>query len=176
VLLKDGTPAPPIKAWPGEFDGHITIVDFSATWCPHCRDALADEERLMAAFGDRVQLVIVDVGEDPQVVRAFFAQHRVPVGASLLVDPASQTAKAWRVSSFPTMYLVDREGLIRDQWSGWGEDMGKYLADMIVYLEGKSGRGAKIPSKRRVAADRARAASQAAEDARARSMGVEILH
>jgi thiol-disulfide isomerase/thioredoxin len=176
VLLKDGTPAPPIQAWPGRFDGHITIVDFSATWCPHCRDALADEQRLMAAFGDRVQLVIVDVGEDPQIVRAFFSQVRVPAGAALLVDPASETAKAWRVSAYPTMYLVDRAGLIRDEWSGWGHAMGKYLADMVVYLEGKSGRDAKLPGKRRVTADRARSAARRAEDARARSMGVEILH
>jgi thiol-disulfide isomerase/thioredoxin len=174
-LLADGTPAPPINAWNGTFEGHITIVDFSATWCPHCREALADEERFMAAFGDRVQLVIVDVNEPVELVRAFFSLQRLPAGAALLVDPSGQTAKLWRATAFPTMYVVDRAGVIRDQWTGWGGKTSKYLSDEIARLEGKRSRGAKVASKRQTGVDRART-DQAAEDAHARRLGVEILH
>jgi thiol-disulfide isomerase/thioredoxin len=174
LLLSGGTLAPPIKAWNGTFEGHITIVDFSATWCPHCRDALADEERLMAAFGDRAQLVIVDVDEPADVVRAFFSRRRVPAGAALLVDSAGQTAKLWRATAYPTMYIVDRAGVIRDQWSGWGRKTAKYLSDEIAYIDGQRGRGAKAARKQPTAATRARV-DQAGEDAQARSLGVEVL-
>jgi thiol-disulfide isomerase/thioredoxin len=55
LLLADGTPAPPIKAWNGAFEGRITIVDFSATWCPHCRDALAVETGRLGRSRDRCE-------------------------------------------------------------------------------------------------------------------------
>src|SRR5262245_4579429 len=88
ALLPEGTAAPSIEALGTDghpvgqdFAGSITIVHFLATRCPSCREALADCGRLKADFGDRVRLIVVDVGEDPAVVRAFFARGRLPPGA-----------------------------------------------------------------------------------------------
>src|SRR5882672_3220490 len=101
ALLPKGTPAPPIDARGADgrpvgqdFEGTITIVDFFATWCPDCRHALPDYDRLKADFGDRVRLVIVDVDEDPATVRAFFARGRLPAGAELALDRSGATARA----------------------------------------------------------------------------------
>ncbi len=184
ALLPAGTPAPSIDArgvdgrpWGQDFDGTITIVDFFATWCPHCREALPDYQRLKAAFGDRFRLVIVDVEEDPATVRAFFARRRLPEGAELVLDRTGATAHAWRVTGYPTVYLLDKHGVIRESWSGWGDDSYRYLSEMIPFLENEDARkqrGARAGKRGRVAADRGKRA--ASEDERARAMGVEILH
>jgi thiol-disulfide isomerase/thioredoxin len=182
ALLPSGSPAPAIEARGsdghpvgGDFEGTITIVDFFATWCPSCREALPDYQRLKAAFGNRVRLVIVDVKEEPALVRAFFAR-RLPEGAELAIDRTGATARAWRVTSYPTVFLLDRHGVIRDSWSGWGDDTYDYLAQMIPFLENEDARqrSARTGKRGRRAAERAKPASMT-DDERARALGVEIL-
>jgi thiol-disulfide isomerase/thioredoxin len=180
ALLPEGTPAPRIealghdgRAFGGDFEGRITLVDFFATWCPHCRDSLAGHDRLMAAFGDRVRLLIIDVDEEPALVRAFFARRRLPAGAELFFDRSSVTSRAWRVTGFPTLYVLDRSGVVRSASAGYDTSDVGYLSRLITRLENErpggraTGRGRGAP--RNVAAS-------SAEDARARAMGVEVLH
>jgi thiol-disulfide isomerase/thioredoxin len=179
-LLPEGARAPAIEArgadgrpWGQDFEGRITLVDFFATWCPHCRRSLADYDRLMAAFGDRVRLVIIDVDEEPAIVRTFFARRGTPPGAEVLLDRSKVTSRAWRVTGFPTTYVIDRSGVVRSAWSGWGDDGFQYLSQLITYLETERP-GAR--SRKRVrGGPRNVAASTAADDARARAMGVEVL-
>lgn len=192
ALLPAGTPAPSIDARGSDgrsvgqdFEGTITIVDFFATWCPHCREALPDYDCLKAAFGDRVRLVIVDVEEDPGTVRAFFSRRGLPAGAELAFDRLGATARAWRVSGFPTVYLLDRRGVVRDSWSGWGNDSLRYLSEMIPYLEneetrrqasgGPRGKRGQRGARGRPEADRSKRVLSD-EDERARALGVEVLH
>ena len=177
-LLSKGTPAPAIdareqdgRAFGGELDGRITVVDFFATWCPHCRESLAGHDRLMATFGDRVRLLIIDVDEEPALVRAFFARRRLPAGAELVFDRAMLTSRAWKVTGFPTLYVLDRGGVVRYATAGYADSDIVYLSKLIPYLEnersgsrsGKRGRGAS-------------ATTSSTEDDHARAMGVEVLH
>jgi thiol-disulfide isomerase/thioredoxin len=188
-LLPEGTPAPPIEArgadgrpWGQDFDGRITLVDFFATWCPHCRDSLADHDRVMETFGDRVRLVIVDVDEEPGVVRAFFARHHPPAGAEIVLDRAKITSRAWRVTGYPTLYVLDRTGVVRASWSGWGDDGYDYLAKLITSLESERSAATRARKRKRgarrgrAASDIASVAPPSAEDERARALGVEVLH
>jgi thiol-disulfide isomerase/thioredoxin len=179
-LLPEGTPAPPIEArgsdghpWGQDFEGRITLVDFIATWCPHCRDSLAGHDRLMATFGDRVRLIIIDVDEEPAVVRAFFARRKPPVGAELLLDRSKVTSRAWRVTGFPTLYVLDRDGVVRSASTGYGDQDVSTLSKLITHLENERPGGG--PRKRTRGAP-ANATASSAADARARAMGVEVLH
>jgi thiol-disulfide isomerase/thioredoxin len=189
-LLPVGSPAPFIEAraadgqvWGQDFAGRITVVDFFATWCPHCRRSLADYDRLLEELGDRVRLVIVDSEEDPAVVRAFFARRRLGPGAEITIDRSGATSRAWRVHGFPTMYVVDRHGVIREAWSGWDEESYRHLSELILSLENEGTRAE--PRGRRGARRRARAARPPVrevvapraptDDERARRLGVEVL-
>jgi thiol-disulfide isomerase/thioredoxin len=179
-LLPEGTPAPPIEAraqdgrpWGQDFEGRITLVDFFATWCPHCRRSLADHDRVMETFGDRVRLVIVDVDEEPDVVRGFFARRKPPAGAEIVLDRSKATSRAWRVTGFPTLYVLDRSGVVRSAWSGWGDDGFRYLSKLITSLENE--RPGRSRSRSRLRAPQ-NASLSSADDAHARALGVEVLH
>jgi thiol-disulfide isomerase/thioredoxin len=182
ALLPAGTPAPFLAGQ--DFEGTVTIVDFFATWCPHCREALPDYDRLKDAFGERVRLVIIDVEEDPAAVRAFFARRRLPAGAELMFDRTGATARAWRVTGFPTVYLLDKRGVVRAAWSGWGGDSLRYLSEMIPYLENEDRRQASDGPRGKRGQRGARGRPDAVrskpvlsdEDERARALGVEVLH
>ncbi|HVU51592.1 MAG TPA: TlpA disulfide reductase family protein [Polyangia bacterium] len=177
-LLSEGTPAPRIEAYGhdgrafgADFAGRITIVDFFATWCPHCRESLSGHDRLMRAFGDRVRLLVIDVDEEPAFVRAFFARRALPPGAELLFDRASFTSRAWRVTGFPTLYVVDRGGFVRWATSGYDDSDITHLSRLIPKLENERPRARTARGGGRGGT----AADTAADDARARAMGVQVL-
>src|SRR3954453_22140723 len=65
--------------------GQVTVIDFFATWCPHCRESSAAYDQVIAGLGDRVRILVVDVEEQPATVRRFFAARRPPDGVTVVL-------------------------------------------------------------------------------------------
>jgi thiol-disulfide isomerase/thioredoxin len=173
MRIPNGQPAPRLQAmtfegtsFSGRISGKVTVVDFFATWCPHCRDSLAGYQRLKEARDVRV--IIVDTQEDPALVARFFTDRPPPGGVGVLLDPSGAASHAWGVTSYPTAYLIDQNGIIRGSFSGWGEDSARHLAERIDVLQRMAAR----PRGRKKAAITTGAPSH---DERARQLGVEVI-
>jgi thiol-disulfide isomerase/thioredoxin len=154
-LIPAGRPSPPLVArtmtgevWRDQLRGQVTIVEFSGTWCPHCRRSLADYRTLLAARP--VRLIVVDVDEDPAAVADYFARHPLPRGARLLIDLEEHARRTWGVTEFPTVYLIDKDGVICDSFSGWDEAGG--IPYLIRRIDALGARKAARPTAARQAA------------------------
>jgi thiol-disulfide isomerase/thioredoxin len=187
ALVPAGQPAPYLEgktlegnSWGASLTGQITIVEFFATWCPHCRRSIEGYARLTAAR--RVQLIIVDVEEDPAIVQAFFTERRPPAGAGLLVDPDGRIMRQWGVSALPAAFLIDANGTVRDSFKGWGDHVVRDLAEQIDEINrpappphtatAPKARLRQIPKH----PSRSRRVQPAATlDERARQIGVEVI-
>ena len=192
LLVPAGQPAPRLEGrtldgrpWSDSVTGEITVVEFFATWCPKCRHALADEHRLAASR--QFRLIIVDVDEDPLLVQDFFTRHPPPPGAGLLIDQSGSARANWGVTGFPSVFLVDKAGIVRKRFAGWGDGMAKYVAEQIDWLQGADQRAAAAAAKQAAVAKqpatgrRGRGKAAAPRDRpmttddRARQLGVEVL-
>ncbi len=94
-------------------EGKVRVVDFWATWCEPCRDALPFLDQLRREYGGRgLSVYAVTVDEDPAQVRAFLQQ--VPVGFPVLWDKGGKRyADAFEIQRLPTTYIIDRRGIVR---------------------------------------------------------------
>jgi len=105
-----------------DFKGNVIILDFFATWCPHCRKELPGFIELHEAYGDKGLAVIgiasVSAEEAKDCVDEFDINFPV-----LIDDNESVSDLYGPVDSIPTTFLVDKKGKIVKIYEGFtGKD------------------------------------------------------
>ena len=102
----------------GAQQGQVRVVDFWATWCEPCKEALPALDALARDLGPRgVAVYGVSIDEDRAQLAAFLA--RSPVGFPVLWDKGAVRVQRFDVTTMPVTLIVDRAGTIRHVHQGW---------------------------------------------------------
>ncbi len=89
-------------------EADVVVVNFWATWCGPCRMEIPDFSAFARDHADvRVLGVSVDDGMQP----AQLARAAVSLGITydVLHDASGRARETWRVSSYPTTFVLDRK-------------------------------------------------------------------
>jgi peroxiredoxin/outer membrane lipoprotein-sorting protein len=91
--------------------GKVVLLDFWASWCGPCRQAMPEIEKLQSDFGDQGLVVLgLNSGESAEHVTQFAKQQGYTI--TLLVGAEPDTTGKYFLSAYPTTLLVDRQGHI----------------------------------------------------------------
>jgi thiol-disulfide isomerase/thioredoxin/Leucine-rich repeat (LRR) protein len=92
--------------------GKVVLVDFWGTWCGPCRALTPKLKALDEKYRDQ-GLVILGVHTLSEAAKMpeYVAEHKI--GWPTAVDVEQSTAQAWKVTGYPTLYLIDRWGNLR---------------------------------------------------------------
>ncbi len=129
-----GEPAPPF-ALPemggaetvalADLSEKVVVLDFWASWCAPCREALPFYSDLHREFSDRGLVVLaVNVDEDLEDARRFL--ERLSLAQPTVRDADWQVGRRYGVAVLPASVVIDRRGLVRGRHVGF--DAG-YAAD-----------------------------------------------
>jgi uncharacterized protein YkwD len=102
-----------------DFRGRVTLVNFWACWCDTWKDEVARLKQLRACHPElpfEVLFVTVDARERSLVEPLLLNQG---VLFPVLVDPRGTVSRLYGVSTVPTLYLLDAQGVVRFVHQGY---------------------------------------------------------
>lgn len=94
-----------------ELRGQVVVLDFWATWCRPCREAMPALELLHRQLKDK-RLVVLGIDDEDSEAQSTFL-GKFGYSFSSLVDPAKKVANLYKVGGIPTTILIDTQGKIR---------------------------------------------------------------
>ena len=116
--LKEGSTAPTftVKQSNGltfrlsDAKGKVVVLNFWATWCGPCCRELPAFQRLYNQYGDKIQIIAIDIGESAEEVSSFVLKngYKFPVG----LDEDRSVSALYPTQSIPYTLIIDQEGKI----------------------------------------------------------------
>lgn len=116
-----------------QFKGRVVVVTFWASWCGPCRRELPALDALKKTAGDRAEIIAVNVKDTAEDYRLIRRQLK---GTALTFthDRDGKISEAFKVTSYPNLYVIDQAGVIARVHVGFGEDSMNEIIDDINAL------------------------------------------
>ena len=110
--------------------GKVIVLDFWATWCGPCLQAMPQVERVAGEFRERdVQLIAVNLQEAPQQITSMLERHKLH--PSVALDRDGAVAEKYAANAIPQTVVIDRAGMVARLFVGGGPHLGDQLRDAI---------------------------------------------
>jgi thiol-disulfide isomerase/thioredoxin len=114
--------------------GKVAVVDFWASWCLPCREALPALDALARRMRNRVTVVAIGVDRERGTAERWAAEHLPAPALALAHDGAGGLMQRFGAPAMPSMLVVDCEGVVRRVESGWSPEKAAALAEAVEAL------------------------------------------
>jgi thiol-disulfide isomerase/thioredoxin len=112
--------------------GKVVLIDFWATWCPSCREAVPHIQKIARKFqGEPLVILSVSLDQDEHKWKDFVAKNEMTWPQCRDVNFKGVMATAFSVRAIPQTFTIDADGILQDQHIGDESIEGK-LRKLVV--------------------------------------------
>ena len=112
--------------------GRIVIMEFWATWCGPCRMSTPSLEAIYREHRAKpVTVLLINAGDDAEKIRQW-AGNRFT--APILLDSEGAVRRQYGISGIPHLFIVDRQGRVVYDKTGYGGGLEQNLRLIIKQL------------------------------------------
>ncbi|MEA2101859.1 MAG: TlpA disulfide reductase family protein [Thermodesulfobacteriota bacterium] len=116
-----------ITRYLSDYRGRVVLLDFTTTWCPHCKKDIPLFKEIQKTYDKKdLKVITVYIQESPKKVSSFMEKHKITY--TMLLDTSGSVASTYGIRGVPTKILVDRAGRI--QCFGC-RDLDRQIAEML---------------------------------------------
>src|SRR5690625_5181916 len=101
--------------------GQPVFLNFWATWCEVCHEAIPAWQAFAERYGDRVEIVNVNVREGNSLIRRYhenFASRGLDLTMTVVRDQSGRVSDQYRLWAVPETWVIDAEGVARGYQRG----------------------------------------------------------
>jgi peroxiredoxin len=113
----------------------VLVLSFFATWCQPCKEDLRYLQKVQDQHGDKGLQVIAVLTQDTSKedrVKNFMGEWGVTF--SVLMDEYGIIGKRYAVTALPCNFVVDKDGILKAKYFGYGEDVKKRFENQLMGL------------------------------------------
>lgn len=138
--VRKGDPAPPLKVVStagqnitlANYQGYVLVLDFFASWCGPCREAIPHLIELNSRYGRQgLQILGLSADEDKGAVKEFIAEKKINYPVAMVGD---QLLNDYAVRSIPTLYVINKKGAVAGRFMGFSDETAKAVETQIRKL------------------------------------------
>ncbi len=129
VGVGDELPDLKLTSWDGQpvslagLRGKVVVIDFWASWCVACRDALPALDALSRRFASGSVVVVgINIDQTAAMADRFLHDHLPTPHLQLWRDPQADALARFGAAGMPALYVVDPHGVVRFVDSGYAPE------------------------------------------------------
>jgi thiol-disulfide isomerase/thioredoxin len=135
----EGTDLEGKKVKLSSYRGKVVLFDFWATWCGPCKAMIPHERELVEKLKDKPFAILsVSVDDEKKELSEFLGMEKMP-WIHWWDGPKGPVVKLFRVKAFPTIFLIDAKGIVRNKWvsSPGNEALDKAINELVAEAQKK---------------------------------------
>ena len=123
----------------------VKVVMFYASWCGFCKRSLPNFEKLKNDYKDKnVEVMTISLDDrsgrrastEEQIIQKY---EKMGITVPMALDPTKKIGRDYKVQSFPTSFVLGKNGVIEAVHVGGPTDLRERIAKQVdQLLEGKS--------------------------------------
>jgi peroxiredoxin len=114
-----------------DLKGKVVVLDFWGTWCPPCVESVPELRNLHKRYSKEASFVLIGISSDrdEEAWKSFTDKNKMIWPQYR--DENRKIQNAFNIRAYPTYIVIDHEGIVRYQSSGFGWGRAANLEDAI---------------------------------------------
>jgi thiol-disulfide isomerase/thioredoxin/Flp pilus assembly protein TadD len=114
-----------------DLKGKVVVLDFWGTWCPPCVESVPELRNLHKRYSKEASFVLIGISSDreEEVWKEFTGKNKMVWPQYR--DENRKIQNAFNIRAYPTYIVIDHEGIVRYQSSGFSWGRAANLEDAI---------------------------------------------